>query len=266
MEFGSDGQTLWDVNPSEDHPRGMDAAAAEPPPPRPASFADLVQLVEQTYHPAVALTLPETVTVAANQAAADLFGISIAELVGRRLSTVMCGADAVRVDIALSTLSSGAIDRYCARRRLTGQRDCEAWTFARSFLVADQAVALGLVVFSDEPPRVDPIDEQLSARSDVRWESLSTARTSSVAGDRVATDDPGVILDRLPLRQREIVAALLQGERTSAIAQAIFVSKSTVRSHLAAIFKAFDVHSQNELLCKLRSQDVSPADSGRRKR
>jgi DNA-binding NarL/FixJ family response regulator len=71
-------------------------------------------------------------------------------------------------------------------------------------------------------------------------------------------EDPFTILDRLPPRQREIISALLQGERTATIAASMFVSKSTVRSHLVSIFKAFGVHSQTELLTKLRSQN-SPA-------
>ncbi|MEY2553890.1 MAG: hypothetical protein QOC57_1750, partial [Ilumatobacteraceae bacterium] len=59
-------------------------------------------------------------------------------------------------------------------------------------------------------------------------------------------------LDRLPLRQRQIVAALLQGDRTPTIAASLFVSNSTVRSHLSSIFAAFGVRSQTELLSLLR--------------
>jgi DNA-binding NarL/FixJ family response regulator len=72
-------------------------------------------------------------------------------------------------------------------------------------------------------------------------------------------ESPFEVLDRLSTRQREIVAALLQGQRTRAIAASLFVSSSTVRSHLSAIFEAFGVRSQTELLSLLRSQK-SPSD------
>jgi DNA-binding NarL/FixJ family response regulator len=70
-------------------------------------------------------------------------------------------------------------------------------------------------------------------------------------------ESPFEVLDRLPTRQREIVAALLQGQRTRAIAASLYVSSSTVRSHLSAVFKAFGVRSQTELLSLLRSENSS---------
>lgn len=59
-------------------------------------------------------------------------------------------------------------------------------------------------------------------------------------------------LGELTTRQWEILSLLLQGERVSSIAGALFVSQSTVRNHLATIFRKFGVHSQGELLQLLR--------------
>ena len=44
---------------------------------------------------------------------------------------------------------------------------------------------------------------------------------------------------------------LVHGERVSDIAAALFLSPSTVRNHLTAIYKKFGVHSQAGLLAKL---------------
>lgn len=55
-------------------------------------------------------------------------------------------------------------------------------------------------------------------------------------------------LRQLTTRQWEILSLLLEGQRVSTIADTLFVSQSTVRNHLATIFKKFGVHSQAELL------------------
>jgi DNA-binding CsgD family transcriptional regulator len=61
-------------------------------------------------------------------------------------------------------------------------------------------------------------------------------------------------LDRFPQlgglssRQSEVLHRLVLGQRVPIIARELYLSQSTVRNHLAAIFERFDVHSQAELL------------------
>jgi len=73
-------------------------------------------------------------------------------------------------------------------------------------------------------------------------------------GDEVPSDSRSTSLmasaDLTP-RQQEVVQRLLDGERVPAISNAIFLSQSTVRNHLLAVFRKFDVHSQEELIGKL---------------
>ena len=52
-------------------------------------------------------------------------------------------------------------------------------------------------------------------------------------------------------RQWEILTRLVRGERVEDIAADLYLSPSTVRNHLAAIYKKFGVHSQTQLLAKL---------------
>jgi DNA-binding CsgD family transcriptional regulator len=59
-------------------------------------------------------------------------------------------------------------------------------------------------------------------------------------------------LHDLTTRQWEILTLLLQGKRVPTIARELYISQSTVRNHLSAIFKKFGVHSQPELLEALR--------------
>ncbi len=71
--------------------------------------------------------------------------------------------------------------------------------------------------------------------------------------------------DGLTTRQWEILSRLMQGERVPGIARDLFLSQSTVRNHLTALFRRFDVHSQEELLgdaAVTASRRARPASPG----
>jgi DNA-binding CsgD family transcriptional regulator/PAS domain-containing protein len=57
----------------------------------------------------------------------------------------------------------------------------------------------------------------------------------------------------LSARQWEIASRLVQGQRVATIAAEMYLSQSTVRNHLSAIFQKFGVHSQAELLALWRA-------------
>jgi DNA-binding CsgD family transcriptional regulator/PAS domain-containing protein len=65
-------------------------------------------------------------------------------------------------------------------------------------------------------------------------------------------------IEALTVRQWEVLSRLIGGDRVPTIAAALFVSQSTVRNHLSAIFERFGVHSQAELLALLGKRDGSP--------
>jgi DNA-binding NarL/FixJ family response regulator len=62
---------------------------------------------------------------------------------------------------------------------------------------------------------------------------------------------PGVA--ELSPRQWEVLTRLLRGDRVPRIAEELFLSQSTVRNHLADIFRKMGVHSQEELLDLFRT-------------
>jgi PAS domain S-box-containing protein len=66
------------------------------------------------------------------------------------------------------------------------------------------------------------------------------AETADALGVATTTD--------LSPRQWEIVSRLVRGERVATIAAEMYLSRSTVRNHLSAIFAKVGVHSQHELL------------------
>jgi DNA-binding CsgD family transcriptional regulator len=58
-------------------------------------------------------------------------------------------------------------------------------------------------------------------------------------------------ISSLTTREYEIVVRLARGERVGTIARALFLSESTVRNHLTAVYRKFGVGSQHELLERL---------------
>jgi DNA-binding NarL/FixJ family response regulator len=67
-------------------------------------------------------------------------------------------------------------------------------------------------------------------------------------------------IDRLTRRELDIVTLLVAGDRVRSIAQRLFLSQSTVRSHLSVIFSKFGVRSQSELLDLLRARHRESTD------
>jgi DNA-binding CsgD family transcriptional regulator/PAS domain-containing protein len=77
----------------------------------------------------------------------------------------------------------------------------------------------------------------------------------------VAPENRGILMGHpevqgLSGRQSEVLRRLLRGQRVPAIAKDLYVSPSTVRNHLAHIYRRLGVHSQAELLARLRPIDA----------
>ena len=107
-------------------------------------------------------------------------------------------------------------------------------------------------------------------------EGAQLLRTAATAQQRLLRRlggglwDPAPRLDGDPLgigqlttREAEIVTLLVAGDRVRSIAQRLFLSQSTVRSHLSVIFSKFGVRSQSELLDRLRTRYRESTDRDR---
>jgi PAS domain S-box-containing protein len=129
-------------------------------------------------------------------------------------------------------------DRYCLITRM-----CE-----------HQPPRLGVVISAEaSEPGAGPPESQL----DEQFRHCALEARASQTLDALPA------LARLPqgselsVRQTEIVARLVAGERVPDIACSMFLSPSTVRNHLAAIYRKFAVHSQAELLAALLRASAS---------
>jgi DNA-binding CsgD family transcriptional regulator len=65
----------------------------------------------------------------------------------------------------------------------------------------------------------------------------------------------------LSLKQWEILRRIVAGERVPTIARDLYISQSTVRNHLSAIFERFGVHSQADLLAVLAQRDIASSET-----
>jgi DNA-binding NarL/FixJ family response regulator len=79
---------------------------------------------------------------------------------------------------------------------------------------------------------------------------------------RLAPSQPGP-LDALTSRQREILQGLVDGLSRAAIAERLFLSRNTVRTHIQNLLHRLDVHSTLEAVAVartagMRAQQLSP--------
>jgi DNA-binding CsgD family transcriptional regulator len=112
------------------------------------------------------------------------------------------------------------------------------------------------VTFLVLPEATDGPDPAVALQRRV-WRMAGDAHAAALARDGAAA-----ALAELSSRQWEIVTRLQRGERVPTIADTLYLSQGTVRNHLMAVFRKFGVHSQEDLLTRLRQQsDVSSSAS-----
>lgn len=120
---------------------------------------------------------------------------------------------------------------------------------------------IGFAIQSTED---DPVDERAARLEQHLWR---IARELEGAGICIGGLDPPLDPETVPgigdlsPRQWEVLRRLLAGERVPGIARALYLSRSTVRNHLTAIFAKFGVHSQEELIELLRARSGAAAVS-----
>lgn len=100
-------------------------------------------------------------------------------------------------------------------------------------------LGLTLVALADSSVELSSeLHQQLAALGDDVLGGMGQVRSRVASGS-------------LSTRQWQILSRLVLGERAQDIAAALYLSPSTVRNHLTAIYRKFGVHSQAELLAKL---------------
>jgi DNA-binding CsgD family transcriptional regulator len=108
---------------------------------------------------------------------------------------------------------------------------------------------------SADPEGQNTAAERLAALEHRLWRIALELRAAGIVQQvRHMPDLSGLPrINELSARQLEVLTRLLDGERVPNIATEMFISPSTVRNHLAAIYRKVGVHSQAELLAYVRN-------------
>jgi PAS domain S-box-containing protein len=174
-----------------------------------------------------------------------LVGYSPAELLGQPIVNLVDEANVADLLEAFEEASSS--DDGASRSVAVSAKDGNA--------VSCEVVVVALVpapsrAFVFIPARSQVLATTATAQQRLVQQLGDVSRESAAA--RVGADLPGV--GRLTRRELDIVTLLVAGDRVRSIAQRLFLSQSTVRSHLSVIFSKFGVRSQSELLDLVRAR------------
>ncbi len=180
----------------------------------------------------------------------DVVGRSVLDLLDERLiSSFISAARWVSEQHQAVTLTGAA--RTARGRAVAAQivlATADAAASAEVFFFTIRPANNGDVRWSVE--RVHELEERM-------WRIAMEVQAAEVAtafGQSTGALDPAKVAD-LSSRQFEILTRLAAGERVTTIARDLFISPSTVRNHLSAVFAKFGVHSQSELFEALRNTD-----------
>jgi DNA-binding CsgD family transcriptional regulator len=197
----------------------------------------------------------------------DVLGFTLEDCVGVPVLDAVHPLDA---PTALSHMSSLALNEAAVALQLRVKRRPHGWQPSRVVVCSLIDSTSSPFAFSltplDAPPSPTPApDHDASRVRDLEFRLRRIAAEVRAAGlslfPAAVTDSRDLnLLAELSPRQHEILQRLVGGQRTPAIARDLFLSQNTVRNHLSAIFRRFGVHSQSQLLERLKSlQSSSPA-------
>ncbi|MEA2589865.1 MAG: hypothetical protein QOH66_2792 [Actinomycetota bacterium] len=161
-------------------------------------------------------------------------------------------------DAPLLLLAAGrsSIDRRGVATGVRVRRHDGEWTPVRcelSPLCGHHQPHFALAMWAADTPAEEPAAQRAARLEDHIWRIALEVAAAGIS-DAPATaetwwSEPA--LRNVSQRQLEILRRLLRGERVPTIARDLFLSQSTVRNHLSAIYRRVGVHSQAELVARL---------------
>ena len=192
---------------------------------------------------AVGAVTRDWVVSAVSTGVEGLLGIAAEEFVGRVLLGAVAQGDVDNVLKAARKAKSDLSVGLSVRMR-TAQRN---WRQVRTVLGLLAESTERFFILAPEPAIRDirslKLEEHLRRiASEVQASGILEVAPNTPALTHLASRA------QLTPRQWEVFTRLLRGERVSTIAEELFVSASTVRNHLSAIYDRFGVYSQAELM------------------
>ena len=186
--------------------------------------------------------------------AAELLGWDLDDARGSLMQGAVHPDDA---SLLLLTLARSSAERRAVATCLRMQRPDGQWTPVRCVLspLCDHNPArfgFGLWLLSDEDD-LKMADHRAARLEEHLWRIGAEVHAAGIGG---LAANRGLLwshpeLEGLSERQSQVLRRLINGEQVPAIASSLFLSESTVRNHLSAIYRKAGVHSQSELLARL---------------
>jgi DNA-binding CsgD family transcriptional regulator len=176
----------------------------------------------------------------------DVLGVEGPELIGKPL---LRGAEASYAWRLLDA-TPGQMGRNCISLRLEPFGPTGA-PYARCILTSfAKSSNYGFILIPESEMTVTPSNDRVADLERSLWNIASEVKASGIFEHLWSFPDAERFpqLNTLSSRQWEVLSRLLRGQRVPTIAEALFVSESTVRNSLSTIFHKFNVHSQAELL------------------
>lgn len=214
----------------------------------------------EIFDQAIALALTDATGVARTAAVCPKVGaeFSVDDIIGRHLFPGG-GDDNV---VSLADWRSARVDGISIAYATIIRDRSGALVEVEAIATALAAPKGWLVLFVRLEPPASAREGQLEGHM---WRIAAELEASGILLRAGST--PGLALDRIPdasslsTRQWEVLRRIASGQRVPAIARELFVSQSTVRNHLSAIFARFGVHSQADLLARLRDSDAASIET-----
>ncbi len=165
---------------------------------------------------------------AVSRSLADYTGHDSNDVVGRHFTDLAIANDLPKVIGRLAQVANGQLDEHTGTLQIANRHTGAFDTFvvcAQPFDLGDRTAAIVSLLPAAPAVPAAPTDDD---------------RASYLAEFRLSG------------REREILDLVDQGYRVSTIAKSLFISPSTVRNHLSAIFRKVGVTNQAELLERLK--------------
>ncbi|MHB8505959.1 MAG: LuxR C-terminal-related transcriptional regulator [Acidimicrobiales bacterium] len=181
------------------------------------------------------------------------------------MATALRLADVVTLELCDTVPAAfDAVQRSGARIYVAGVADPDELDALRRRLPGTEARVVGLVAGVDRRDLVGLLDAGIAgvALRTVLPEDLAAMVRAVFGGERAIAPalmsvlvgfepaDAVVVApaERSPLtlKERQVLGRLAQGESNAAIAEALYISPATVKSHLASIYSKLDVRTRHE--------------------
>jgi DNA-binding CsgD family transcriptional regulator len=183
----------------------------------------------------------------------ELFGRGSDHFIGESVLSFVHHSD---VPELLVTLGHSADSSHPASTRVRWRRTNDQWVFCKMLVapVSNRQLPAFAFVISAIPGEA-PSDHSRLPEMEMRLRRIAR-EVQAVGADRDLVQLAGrrtthTLADLTP-REWEVVSLLIAGERVPSIARSLFLSQSTVRNHLSSVFRKTGMHSQQELLRRLR--------------